>query len=377
VTPDHTHDPPTGAEDPIITTRHRLWLKLFLAPGVGGVTCARLLSTFGTVEAIFAAEAADFKASKVSAAVHAAIHDEGLAGQADRLEETLCAWPDARILTPACTDYPGRLLRASAFPAALFVRGTLANQLVAVAVVGSRRPSLERAALTREWCQSLAEGGVCIVSGLAEGIDRAAHEGALSGSGHTVAVLGTGLDRTYPSHHAALLERILDTGGAVLSQFAPYAPTHPGFFPARNATIAGLADAVVIMQAGPQSGALSTARHAKDYQRPVLAVPSHPGDPDNAGCLKLLKSAAHAISTPEDLAYLVKTKVRGRRALPDPTLTASERRVFDELGFEGKSVDELTRRLGEPAPSLLDLLLRLELAGVISRQPGPRYVRIR
>jgi DNA processing protein len=284
-------------------------------------------------------------------------------------------WPDARVVTPACPEYPARLLAASTFPCALFVRGRLDSRLKSLGVVGSRRATTSRLRLTREWCRTLSQSGFSIVSGLAVGIDSAAHQGALDASGHTVAVLGTGLANTYPAQHIRLVDRILASGGAVVSQFAPHTPTHPGLFPARNATLAGLADTLVVMQAAAESGALITAQYAKKYGRTVWALPSHPHDSTNSGCVRLLKEGARLISTPADLTGAPQKGRSTRAGRPLPPLSAGERRVLDAVDFEGVGLDELTQRLGDPPGAVLELLLGLELAGVVARQPGSRYAR--
>lgn len=357
--------------------RHRLWLRLFFAKGVGGATFAKWLDAFKSVEAVFEADQETLENCAKQPGAYLAIHDPRLDVMVDRLHREHSVWPDARILTPACESYPRRLLTASAFPAALFVRGTLENHLPSVAVVGSRKPKGDRAAVTREWCRQMVEAGASIVSGMATGIDAAAHEGALQAPGHTVAVLGTGLAKTYPWRHAALQDRILASGGAVVSQFAPHAPSHRGFFAARNATIAGMADALVVIQAGKNSGALITAKDAKRFGRPVLAVPSHPADKDYEGCLQLLKNTAHAISSPEDVLKVVGLKGRKRRVPTRPLLSPELQQMLEALDYQGMALDELTRALALPAPTVLDRLLRLELAGEVARQPGPRYVRLR
>ena len=355
----------------------RLWLRLFVAQGVGSTTVARLRDEFQTVEEVFAAGVERFHSLPGGLGVYEAIHHPDLEPHIDRLEEQVAAIPGARLVTPTCAEYPSRLRKRSILPAALFVRGSLQEQSPALAVVGSRRTGAHSAALTRDWCQELAAGGVSIVSGLAEGIDAAAHEGALLAPGHTVAVLGTGLAKTYPRNHAALQDRILATGGAVISQFAPFSPMHPGLFPARNATMAALSDAVLVMQAGTRSGALITAEYARRFQVPVLAVPSHPGDPTGAGCLQLLKKGALLVTSTEDVAEVLggKSPAAARPKKEEPVLPDELRKVYDELDFQGSGLDELTRRLDWPAGAVLDVLLRLELAGVAARQPGPRYVR--
>jgi DNA processing protein len=355
----------------------RLWLRLHVARGVGGAKVARLLAEYGHVEAVFAAGREDLEPRPGLAGVFDALHEPGLEEQVDSLLEKVSRLPDVHILTPDDGHYPPRLLNSPAIPPVLFVRGRLDHALPSAAVVGSRKASGDRLRLTCEWCQVWAEHGVSIVSGLAQGIDAAAHRGALEASGHTVAVLGTGLDRTYPSTHVALQDRILDAGGAVVSQFTPGAPTHPGYFPARNGTMAGLADAVVIMQASRDSGALYTAAAGARAGRPLLVAPSHPADRDNEGGLGLLRRRACAIGSPEDLFRLLHLKHRDPGLPPAPPRPPEEQRVLEALDFRGRSLDELTRALALPAATVLDRLLRLELAGVVVRQPGPRYVRTR
>jgi len=212
---------------------------------------------------------------------------------------------------------------------------------------------------------------------MAEGIDKAAHVGALAGGGHTVAVLGTGPDKTYPSPHAALQDRILASGGAVVSQFAPHTRTFRGSFPARNVTMAGLTDLVVVMQAGARSGALYTAKAAHHSSRRVLVAPSDLADPANAGGLRLLRDKARAIGSPNDLLSLFGRSTLRRppeAALPLPEHLAP---VHAALDFSGQSLDELVRKLNLPTAKVLAGLLALELAGAVVRQPGPRYARIR
>jgi DNA processing protein len=355
----------------------RLWLRLHCARGVGGVKVAGLLAAFTTAEAIFAADRESLEQIGGRSGLFDAIHDPELEARVDCILEDLSRIDLARVLTPADDEYPKRLRRSHSVPAVLFVRGRLDALLPAAAVVGSRRARAERARVTSEWCRAWAEAGVSVVSGLAQGIDAAAHRGALAGLGHTVAVLGTGLDRTYPSLHAALLDRILASGGAVVTQFAPHTRTFPGCFPARNVTLAGLADAVVIMQAAGDSGALHTAQAALESARPVLVAPSDLADRENAGGLGLLRTRACAIGAPDDLLALLHVESHGPKAPPPPALPPDLAAVVAGLDFCGKSLDELTRELNLPAATILNRLLSLELAGVVARQPGPRYVRTR
>lgn len=352
----------------------RPWLKLHLARGIGGGTVAKVLKSLG--DDLLAAPEAEFERFKLRH-VYRALHDEALDGEVDPLLESLSQWPAVRIITPADEDYPRRLRGFHSVPPVLFVRGKLEPAQPSVAVVGSRKPGRKREELTIEWCTAWAESGVSIISGLAEGIDGAAHQGALAGGGHTVAVLGTGPDRTYPSAHVSLQQGILASGGAVVSQFAPHTIGSRNLFPARNVTLAGLSDVVVIIQAGADSGALYTAEAASKSGRPVLVAPSDPADLGNAGGLNLLRGKARAIGSPQDVFELLQLESGAKFAAAPPQLPAELEPVHAALDFAGQSLDELMRKLHLPAAVVLDRLLALELAGAVVRQPGPRYVRIR
>lgn len=358
-------------------TSQELWLKLYLARGVGGGTVARLLAAFGKIDAVFAASR-DTLDEHGLGAVHAALHDPELELGVQRLQSDLEARPHLRLVTPAGPEYPAHLLKSRVVPPVLWVEGTLAPPATpSVAVVGSRHASRRRTELTAEWCELWARSGVSIVSGLAEGIDGAAHAGALAGCGHTVAVLGTEPDRVYPSRHAALRDRIVASGGAVVTQFAPGTSTHRGHFPARNVTMAGLADIVVIFQAGEDSGSLHTAEAAWLSNRTVWVAPSDPGERDHAGGLKLLRTRARALVTPDDLLQALGLVPASRPGIPPLSLPVHLEAVFAQLDFAGQTLDELTRSLHLSAAEILDRLLELELAGVVARQAGPKYVRIR
>jgi DNA processing protein len=361
------------AKLPVMDTS-RPWLRLHLASGIGGGTVARMLKALG--DGALVAPEAEFARHKLRH-VYEALHSDTLDAAVEALLESLAPWPDVRLVTPADEEYPRRLREFHSVPPVLFVRGVLLSNHPSVAVVGSRKPGSDREELTMDWCKIWAQAGVSIVSGLAEGIDGAAHRGALAGGGYTVAVLGTGPERTYPSPHASLQDGILASGGAVVSQFAPLAQVFPSNFPARNTTLAGLSDSVVIVKAGAESGALYTAEAASKSGRPVLVAPSDLADLGNAGGLNLLRGKARAIGSPDDLLELLKLRSRAKAAVVPLQLSAELEPVHAALEFSGSSLDELMRKLQLPAAVVLDRLLELELAGAVVRQPGPRYVRIR
>jgi DNA processing protein len=355
-----------------------LWLRLRCAPGVGWVTVGKLYRHFGSVDKIFGAAVCDYPDLKCNAnSVHKALDDSRTAARAASCRERLEALDSVRVLTPDHAEFPERLKQSADLPLVLFVRGRLRPAKAWLAVVGSRAATLESQTWAREWSREWSQNDITIVSGLALGIDAAAHAGALEAEKPTVAVLGTGPEKVYPAGHRKLAENILMHGGALISQFLPGTAPNPGTFPARNAVIAGLSDAVLVVQAGLDSGALITAADAGRLNRDVYAVPAHPNTPDNRGGLALLKSGARAVTGPADLlqALLGLSSSRTEAALPDLDLHEGE--VLSALDFVGQFTDELAGKLSRPTAWILNVLLRLELLGLVEQRPGKRFVRLR
>lgn len=266
------------------------------------------------------------------------------------------------------------LLRASYDPpAVLYVRGDLAaaaaGDAIAIAIVGSRGASARGRALARGMARDLARAGGVIVSGLARGIDTAAHEGALDGGGRTVAVLGSSLDQIYPPENQGLANRIA-AQGAVISEFPfGHAPL-PGHFPRRNRVIAGMSQATVVVEAAAKSGALITARYALDEGREVMAVPGHPADRGAEGTLALLRDGAALVRGAEDVAQELGI------ALAAPVPAAANPLLAAFPADSPLSLDDLCRRSGRPAAELAAELSVLELEARIRRLPGALYLRI-
>jgi DNA processing protein len=274
-----------------------------------------------------------------------------------------------------CDDerYPLWLRRTHTPPLVLWVKGALDPDEGArsLAVVGSRASSPLGHAFARRLAEDLAAAGIVVVSGLARGIDSAAHRGALDASGRTVAVLGSGLDRVYPPENAALAA-LVAKGGALVSEFPLGSRPWKSNFPRRNRTIAGWARGVVVIEAGERSGALSTVRAALDEGREVMAVPGHPADPQSEGTNRLLRDGAALVRGPDDvLAELGIERPRVREREPaDEVLKAVPRDV-------PRSVDEIQERTGLAMPALLARLAALELEGALDRLPGALYLRSR
>jgi DNA processing protein len=260
--------------------------------------------------------------------------------------------------------YPALLAQISRPPNTLWVRGQLAVcDSTAVAIVGSRAATREGRAVAAELAAGLARAGVVVVSGLARGIDSAAHEGALDAGGLTVAVVGTGVDVVYPAEHKALTDRILERG-AVVSELPPGTPPRVAHFPMRNRIISGLSRAVVVVEAAEKSGALITAREAADQGRDVMAVPGRVVGGGNRGAHALLRDGAKLVECADDILQEL-----GIQAVPLARAGSAQHVEF--------TVDDVSSELGIPAGDALARLLEWELTGDIQRVGSGRFVRTR
>jgi DNA processing protein len=269
-------------------------------------------------------------------------------------------------------DYPEWLARASDPPPVLFVRGALVRGEGerSVAVVGSRSASSLGLTFARALGRELAEAGITVVSGLARGVDTAAHRGALEAHGRTVAVLGSGLERVYPSENAPVAEAIARADGAVVSELPLETGPWKGNFPRRNRVIGGWGRAVVVVEAGERSGALITARLALEEGREVMAVPGHPTWAGAAGTNALLRDGAGLVRHAGDVLEALGLETRpGRETKAVDEILAALRRDAPS------SVEEIAERSGRGLPELLARLGELELAARVRRLPGPLFVR--
>lgn len=284
---------------------------------------------------------------------------------ARRLGVTVLGWDDP--------VYPTLLRCAYDPPPVLYVRGALPPAeaaKLAIAIVGARAASLEGRALARALGRDLAAAGATVVSGLARGIDTAAHEGALQGGGCTIAVLGSALDRLYPRENASLATAIAGSG-AVVSEFPFGTAPCAGNFPRRNRVLAAWSQAVVVVEAATRSGALITARYALDEGREVMAVPGHPSQRGSEGTNQLLKDGAALVRNARDVAAEIGLELSA--ALD----TVPAGGLLDELRPDvPTSLDDLHERTGRDLPKLLAELTRLEVESRIRRLPGPLYLRI-
>ncbi len=371
------------------------WLRLLLVPGLGRESTRRLLATFASPAAVLAAADSTLRpliGDKLLAALRTEPEAwaEAVSASTTWLQAADPAGAERHLLTLADAAYPRALLESPDPPLLLYLRGPLAAlQPPAVAVVGSRRPSAQGRDNAQAFSRDLAAAGFAVVSGLALGVDGAAHEGALAAGGITLAVVGSGIDRVYPPQHRDLAERIVAAGGALLSEFTPGMPPLPQNFPQRNRIIAGLSQGTLVVEAALQSGSLITARLANEAGREVFAIPGSIHAVQSRGCHALIRDGAQLVeSAAEIVAALRQPGLPGLvSGMPLPTIGApapdddanpgspDERALLSALGQDPVSLDSLQARTGWPTAPLLAALLELELAGRVARLPGGLYQR--
>lgn len=354
------------------------WLQLSLTPGMGPATIRGLLSQFGLPEQILAARRAEL-ARFVSADTLNALDSADVR----RSVETTMAWLEHAgnaVVTLSDTAYPRMLLEISDPPPLLFCRGRVGLlQNPALAIVGSRNATAQGMGIAEQFSRSFATAGLTIVSGLAQGIDAAAHRGGLASAGSTIAVLGTGVDNLYPRSNAGLGEDIAERG-LLVSEFPLGTKALAHHFPRRNRLISGLSRGCLVIEAALASGSLITARSAAEQGREVFAVPGSIHSPLSKGCHSLIKSGAKLVESAEDvLSELEGFRGAGPARRADATArvpATTDDPLLATMGFDPVDVDTLCARAELPPERVTAELLRLELAGRISSLPGGRFQRI-
>ena len=362
------------------------WLALTLVPGLGALGIARAWRGLGSVEAVFAASAATLAAfgirSAVAGAVSAFADWSQVAAIKQRTQDV-----GGEIISLDDPRYPENLARIVDPPPVLFLKG-LAEHLhsPAIAVVGARQASELGRRFAFSLSSRLAAQGLAVISGLALGVDGAAHEGSLRGGGPTVAVLGTGLDIVYPAAHRHLSGKIVENG-ALLTEFPPGTGPDKHHFPRRNRLVSGLSQGVVVVEAGERSGSLITARLALEQGREVFAVPGPPGMPGSRGVNRLLKDGAQLLESVEDifsaLPWLSTDEEAG--SVPGvlskrPVLSPEQACLTAALGPDEMTFDDLLEKLAWETGPLSRVLLELELNGMLIKSAGntfrmaPEYV---
>lgn len=350
----------------------KAWLALSLTRGLGGESARRLLKEFGSPDAVFASSISSLK-SVVKADIAAEISK----GIADDVIAPALAWLEDgnnHIVTLADSDYPQALLNIPDPPLLLYVKGRLdLLNRSALAIVGSRSATPQGINNAEGFAKSLSDAGLCIISGMAHGIDAAAHRGALRGQGSSIAVVGTGLDKVYPAANRDLAHALAQQG-ALISEFPLGTPPLAANFPRRNRLISGMSLGCLVVEASLQSGSLITARLALEQGRDVFAIPGSIHAPQSKGCHALLKQGAKLVETAQDileeLGGLLVSPAQGANSEgPDSAL-------LEHLGFDPVDVDTLSVRCGLTIAELSAMLLTLELNGRICVLPGGLYQRI-
>lgn len=357
------------------------WLRLMQTPGVGAETARRLLGSFGLPHHIFAADLPALRQTVSERIAHALLApptDELLA-----LIERTQQWASQagnRVLTLADADYPPTLLEIPDPPILLYAKGrsALLSQ-PSLAVVGSRNATAQGIANAERFSANLSQSGLTIVSGMALGVDTAAHEGGLKGAGSTIAVIGTGADLVYPARNRELAHRIAETG-CLLSEYALGVPAIAGNFPRRNRIISGLARGVLVVEAALQSGSLITARMAAEQGRDMFAIPGSIHSPLAKGCHQLLKQGAKLVESAQDILEELRYASAASMTMtpPDPKgeINNADDAILQAMGFDAVDVDTLAARCALDIGSLSTQLLSLELAGRAEMLPGGMYRRI-
>lgn len=364
------------------------WLRLSLTPGIGNAGARQLLAAFGSAQAIFEQDAGTLRQLGSDRLADALLTEPDTL--ADQLQTTL-AWlqgPDnRRVVTLGDAGYPLALLDIEDPPCMLYMLGALDpwapeamnNIAPCLAIVGSRNPTPQGESNARQFARVFGEAGLCVVSGLALGVDGAAHDGALLGGGTTVAVVGTGLDRVYPKQHLALAHRIAQHG-LIISEFPLGTPPLTANFPKRNRLISGLSQGTLVVEAALKSGSLITARLAAEQGKEVFAIPGSIHSPQSRGCHALIKQGAKLVESAQDVLEELNlpqlSAALTAEADVDVDGQPADGPLFAAMGFEPVSLDALQARTGLATAELQARLLALEMAGEIARLQGGLFQRM-
>lgn len=364
----------------------RGWLALQRVPRLGGATAQRLLEIWGEPEAILAAGASAWRGAGLSDALREGLAQPDWAG----VEQDL-AWlggstagHNRSVITRRDPRYPPQLAQIAQAPLLLFTVGDPdLLRLPQLAMVGARSASAQGMENAQSFATELARRGLTITSGLALGIDAAAHRGALAADGYTIAVCGNGLDRVYPSRNRELAHAIA-ARGLLVSEFPIGVAPLPEHFPRRNRIISGLALGTLVVEAARESGSLITARIAGEQGREVFAIPGSIHNPLARGCHALIREGAKLVETVDDILAELAAQLPAARAAmaADGTKTAGsagdpdQARVLEALGFEPLALDRLVGRLDLPVERISAALLGLELEGLVTAGPGDVFMRL-
>jgi DNA processing protein len=345
------------------------WITLSQIPGLGNEGLRHLLQAFGSPEAVL-----DASVSSLANYVKPAVAQSISQGIGNSSLEPVAVWledPVNCILTLADPDYPRSLLNIADPPLLLYVKGRRDLMNVrSLAVVGSRNATAQGLRNAEAFSRSVSDAGLCVVSGMAHGIDAAAHLGGLQGIGSSIAVVGTGLDKVYPAANRELAHHLAKSG-AIISEFSLGTPPLAANFPRRNRIISGLSLGCLVVEASVQSGSLITARMAAEQGREVFAIPGSIHSPQSKGCHALIKQGAKLVENAQDILEEL-----GFHSNSATQSTSAEHPLFMHLGFDPVDSESLVLRSGLTIGELSAILLQLELDGHIASLPGGLYQRI-
>jgi DNA processing protein len=356
----------------------QLWIALTQIPGLGNADIRQLLTVFGTPDHIFGASAHQLKtvvSNVIAAKIMQGIPTELIQPTLDWLQKD-----NRHLVTLADTTYPQSLLQISNPPTVLYAIGQLhwLNH-AAIAVIGSRHATPQGEKNAENFAENLCNQGLCIVSGLALGIDGAAHRGALKSNGGTIAVVGTGLDIVYPAKHRALAHQIAERG-LIVSEFPLGTPSKAQNFPRRNRIISGLSLGCLVVEANVDSGSMITARLATEQGREVFAIPGSIHSPVSKGCHQLIKQGAKLVESStdilEDLKHLLPKQSSLNGQVKTDESSSEANLVLSCMGFDAISFDALLEASGLTTETLSSMLMILELEGRVTTLAGSNYQRL-
>ncbi len=346
------------------------WIKLSLAKGVGEETLKVLVRKFDSPRDVIQADRKRLKAvtsSEIATNIRECVNVDV------KKHISLMDSLGVKLIPFTSDDYPERLKCLPYTPPLLYVRGDLKDDNPSIAIIGSRRASHYGKMVAEKFARELARVGLTIVSGLARGIDTHAHKGALKENGRTIAVLGCGIDRVYPSENVYLIDKII-TNGACISEFP--IGTHPfaGNFPLRNRIISGLSDAILVVEATQRSGTFTTVEWALEQGKEIFAIPGNITEETSKGTNKLIMDGARPVTSVQDIIDALKLdRIITKRELPP--LTEDEKEVYEKLGNAATHIDQLSEFLSIPVSRLSGILLSLELKSVVKQLPGRYFMK--
>lgn len=358
-------------------------IALNMLPTMGPVRLRKLLEVFETPERVLTAKRGESR---------------GIEGIGSEVAEQISNWESlvdlsaelkrikdfgATVITQTSPEYPKSLREIHSPPIVLYIWGELAERdQHAIGVIGSRRTTHYGSECAKKLAYQIAYAGLTVVSGLARGIDTAAHQGALAAKGRTIAAIGSGLSRLYPPENQALAEKIADGNGAIVSEFSMEIEPDRQTFPMRNRIISGWSHGILVVEAGLNSGALITASQAIEQGRSVYAVPGHINAPTAMGSNRLIQQGAKLVMSANDILDDLQILLPEAKASPEaaarplPPLTDEERRVFDAINASETPIDQITAKCDLPSATVSSTLLRLELKRLVKQLPGKYFVKL-